>query len=448
MILLCDVFLIASILVSLKLAGIWGDVVESETQIFHAFTCEMGTHGRLFIDLNEPPSEDDKEVIASTPPQKLPNISDSSASSLFHQAPGSSWTPKNHGFSHSTQCSGFQPFFRFKEQLLSDSNLASVSSSSALQHCEDVKPLGRVAEREEGEWSDIEDGSDANHKKEEPKAEFTLMKNNTSVRGSDLHDDMKDVHSNVSSGAEGSASDCNSKGEGSGDGFDDSLINGRPKVVKGAEANQWLRIVNSVGKRPKIDEHKVAMLGKKRHRQTVFINIDEVKQAGTMKSTTPKRPPSFSSSLVTRAVKDSHRSSQLPSNKENRLTDSSNGDTSVTSVTNDFKVESNCDGTDTTARLKKAASANEVSVPKPALWKQHVESKQPRSSNQGQGAGDSKIVNKKNLPSKKPSANTSSFQDTSVERLLREVTNDKFWHHPGDISVHSNLANVYFLFLI
>lgn len=26
---------------------------------------------------------------------------------------------------------------------------------------------------------------------------------------------------------------------------------------------------------------------------------------------------------------------------------------------------------------------------------------------------------------------TTQYQDTSVERLIREVTSDKFWHHPG-----------------
>ncbi|GMI83180.1 hypothetical protein like AT4G30100 [Hibiscus trionum] len=58
---------------------------------------------------------------------------------------------------------------------------------------------------------------------------------------------------------------------------------------------------------------------------------------------------------------------------------------------------------------------------------------------------DTKMVNKKHLPSKKTTAITSSYQDTSVERFIREVTNERFWHHPENSElqcVHGQFESV------
>ncbi|KAK9270871.1 hypothetical protein L1049_026457 [Liquidambar formosana] len=44
---------------------------------------------------------------------------------------------------------------------------------------------------------------------------------------------------------------------------------------------------------------------------------------------------------------------------------------------------------------------------------------------------DPKLGNKKNPP-KKQIVSIPQYQDTSVERLIREVTNEKFWHHPEE----------------
>ncbi|CAA6658041.1 unnamed protein product [Spirodela intermedia] len=439
----------------------------------------MGTRGRPFIDLNEPPAEEENEEVVCILPQKLPPVSNSGASTnLLIQSSSSPWIPNNRAFSHAPSGSGFQPFIRLKEQSqkefavqkLEETNFTCVSSPSAVKHSEDgrpselvssIPPKGEVVEREEGEWSDVEDGADAvgisaNNEEESINSESLQKKETiegheplgfgrrveTNFHGSDLHDDTKDLWggatkdtcSNVSSGPEGSTSDCNSKGDAPADGLEETPLAAKPKVVKGIEANHALRIVNNLGKRPKLDEHKEAMLGKKRNRQTVFLNIDEVKQAGAIKCSTPKRPPSFSSSMATRAVKDAYRSNQSPversqpSNKENRQADLLNGEGSVPSITNDHKVESNGDTTaGPQVRPKKLASSGEISpephplpVPRQGLWKQPVDSRQLRSST----VALTKPTNQ--------STNTLSYQDTSVERLLREVTNDKFWHHPEE----------------
>ncbi|XP_078436793.1 uncharacterized protein LOC144707525 [Wolffia australiana] len=355
----------------------------------------MGNRGRPFLDLNEPPSEVEiEEVVCILPQNSLPE-SDSSGCGLINQASGTTWAPNSRSFSHATSASGFQPFVRQKKQ-----------------------PL--AAEREEGEWSDVEDG--ANHEEESSNTESDQGKGDNSSK--EPTKTVDNACSNVSSGQEGSTSDSNSKG------LEDTPSEEKPKVLKGVEANHAIRMVNNFGKRPKPDEHKEAMLGKRRNRQTVFLNIDEVKQAGPIKCSTPKRQPSFSSSsLSVRAVKESVRPIQ-PANKENRIVDVQNGEGSLSSSTNDQLAESNGDK----SRPMVQSSGRQ------GLWKQPSESRPsrnatvslPKQNSVGILGGDSKASNRKNPPSKKLLASTSSYQDTSVERLLREVTSDKFWHHPED----------------
>ncbi|KAJ6793596.1 putative ATP-dependent helicase-like [Iris pallida] len=50
-----------------------------------------------------------------------------------------------------------------------------------------------------------------------------------------------------------------------------------------------------------------------------------------------------------------------------------------------------------------------------------------------QNVPDPKMGNKKHLPSKRQTTNYQPYQtDASLERLLRVVTSDKFWHHPEE----------------
>jgi senataxin len=77
--------------------------------------------------------------------------------------------------------------------------------------------------------------------------------------------------------------------------------------------------------------------------------------------------------------------------------------------------------------------------PAESSWKHPADLRQPKNSQFSnrkpalinQGSMDSKLGNKKYLPVKKSTVASTPYQDTSVERLIREVTNEKFWHHPG-----------------
>ncbi|WP_455403064.1 hypothetical protein, partial [Streptomyces bambusae] len=73
---------------------------------------------------------------------------------------------------------------------------------------------------------------------------------------------------------------------------DETIPASRQMEIRDNETSHMLKASNNVGKR-KIDQHKEAMLGKKRNRQTMLINIDEVKQAGAIKNATPRRLPTI-----------------------------------------------------------------------------------------------------------------------------------------------------------
>ena len=83
-----------------------------------------------------------------------------------------------------------------------------------------------------------------------------------------------------------------------------------------------------------------------------------------------------------------------------------------------------------------AAEVHLPSIPRQSSWKQPIDSKQLKNTQVStrklvsQNSIDEKLVTRK-LPSKKQNMVSNQYQDTSVERLLREVTNEKFWHHPG-----------------
>ncbi|KAJ4701299.1 p-loop containing nucleoside triphosphate hydrolase superfamily protein [Melia azedarach] len=334
-----------------------------------------------------------------------------------------------------------------------EQNPKVASSSSKTSNGEDVKvapsslPVSKSApvdEREEGEWSDAEGSADACASTilpEQGKAsrgqgsselmDFTSSGMDIRVRessedenssrgllGSDQ--DQGDQKSNRSRQSEG-----NAKSDKSMDGQEEPGLVPKQREVKGAEGSLTTKCANNPGKR-KIDQQKEAMLGKKRHRQTVFLNLEDVKQAGSMKTSTPRRqnPP-----IITRTVKECNE-----------------GGTSLEAV----EPKSECNGDINSGlpgrprRLNSGADfsteASQPPIPRQSSWKQPADARQLKNSQfankkpalVGQISTDSKLGNKKHPPAKKPTATGNSYQDTSVERLIREVTNEKFWHHPEE----------------
>lgn len=449
----------------------------------------MGSRGRLLFDLNEPPAEDDEEndrVFCFQPQKALPSANPPTSELLVATA-GPQRIINNHAFSHSPSVSGFQPFIRPKgarghgEE--TEQNPKVASSSSKTSNGEDVKvapsslPVSKSApvdEREEGEWSDAEGSADACASTilpEQGKAsrgqgsselmDFTSSGMDIRVRessedenssrgllGSDQ--DQGDQKSNRSRQSEG-----NAKSDKSMDGQEEPGLVPKQREVKGAEGSLTTKCANNPGKR-KIDQQKEAMLGKKRHRQTVFLNLEDVKQAGSMKTSTPRRqnPP-----IITRTVKEVRtihppaervgEKQNQSSNKDMKQYDASScneGGTSLEAV----EPKSECNGDINSGlpgrprRLNSGADfsteASQPPIPRQSSWKQPADARQLKNSQfankkpalVGQISTDSKLGNKKHPPAKKPTATGNSYQDTSVERLIREVTNEKFWHHPGN----------------
>ncbi|KAJ3678320.1 hypothetical protein LUZ60_002123 [Juncus effusus] len=365
----------------------------------------MESHGRILFDLNELPSEEENPDISSNPnpnslpipspttqnltnrnpppfslpiptpnPQNLP-IPSSTAPNLPNQTTNPPKLPQqgsnsnkgmlnNHAFKHASTLSGFQPFIRTR-----DSNPNPNSDNNS-------KPV----EREEGEWSDV-DGNE-----------------NSDVAVSNTNSSNKEETESTTVNTEERETERASK---------DITIHGgeaitKSKEVKGVEASYALKFANNPTKRPKLDEHKEAMLGKKRARQTVFINVEDAKQASTtMKGTTPKRQASFPTPIVTRTVKE--KINEAFDNNGDSNTDVNGGKTEPKQL---FKGNSNMGSS-----RKAGLIGSGVSDPKP-VSKRHVSA-----------SSSSKKIQV---------SNTMQYNDTSVERLIREVTSEKFWHNPEE----------------
>ncbi|XP_006829844.3 uncharacterized protein LOC18425215 [Amborella trichopoda] len=221
-----------------------------------------------------------------------------------------------------------------------------------------------------------------------------------------------------------------------------------------------------IGKKHTLDQKKEAMLGKKRARQTMFLNLEDVKQASAVKTSTPKRVNSLTSPLTSRAGKETLRGSRAPVErmgdrqgqpitKDQKQADLLSNERYTASEVNDkqktdwsgdenFGDQASNDessGKGQIAMFPKRLSNNSETpldpipphVSRQSSWKHIMESRQssqPFNWDQGRDVRDSRVTNKKHLPSKKNQSSSTSYQDTSVERLHREVTNDKFWHHP------------------
>lgn len=395
----------------------------------------MSSKGKPLFDLNEPATEEDEEsdgVFSFQPQRAVPSTTHTS--DLFKPTNSPRRIINNHAFSHASSVSGFQPFIRSK-----------VAQPSEIE--DQKRPIddGSAIEKEEGEWSDAEGSSlpdksasalddkstSALDDKSKVKPIEVLLPPSqwdsdiaTAVNTSSNVDDVKDENSNHGSlGLDGDSTDRKSS-----DSQEDSTVAPKQREIKGVEATHALKIANNPGKRPKFDQQKEAMLGKKRSRQTMFLNLEDVKQAGAIKTSTPKRqlPP-----VTTRIVKDKQIQPPLTKDESSSIVESND----VKSECNNGDMNSGILG-----RPKRSISGTDLATEDKLLSNQRQSiSKQMKNAQIpgrktlliSQNTIDPKAGGKK-LPSKKPLTVTTQYQDTSVERLLREVTNDKFWQHPEE----------------
>ncbi|KAM7516799.1 hypothetical protein LguiA_006382 [Lonicera macranthoides] len=439
----------------------------------------MGSKGRPIFDLNEPPAEEDEEndgVLCSHKLQRAVPSSNTHTSDLFAISTGPLVIVNNHAFSHASSVSGFQPFVRPKGSEGSEFGAEqkragdmSFNSNPVFSNGGDINaaPLldlasarANVDDKEEGEWSDAEGSTDAcksssmpelisgNERDSREKGVAETMDRgegikdeNTNHASLGLGPDASDMKSNSSRNCEGSF-----KGDTNVDGREDIGLAQKPRETKGAEASHVMKTANNLGKRPKLDLHKEAMLGKKRSRQTMFLNLEDVKQAGPIKTSTPRRPPAATRANVREtnpifapAERTGEKQVQ-PASKDVKQVDLSINEGNSYVESNDPKSEYNGEmNSGLLARPRRLNSASDLaaeaqppSVPKQSSWKQlnntQVSSRKPAV---GQNFMEPKVGLKK-VPSKKQAAVSTQFQDTSVERLLREVTNENFWHHPEE----------------
>ncbi|AQK65976.1 P-loop containing nucleoside triphosphate hydrolase superfamily protein [Zea mays] len=416
----------------------------------------MGSRGRMLFDLNELPAEVEEAAAAVVPkesaavvpkeavvvalqeaavvvsqPQKSLRVPTTYAPTLFQRGEGSQSQGilNNNAFKHASIGSGFQPFVRnskdsnntkepMKVEDNHNSSIASLSmvnnqiTDSAASKVETCNKVSQAIEREEGEWSDADGISEnagssnkdeftgtasTNLKKESQESEPHLIKSgdvtkdDTAAECSDA--EKVDASEDRVHGSTGSDNMQNSECKGNQPGDDLDLCN-RSRDVKGVEANYALRFASNPAKRPKLNEHKEAMLGKKRARQTVFINVEDAKQAGTMKTSTPRRQSSFPAPIVTRTVKEASRGAgekaaekqSQQAIRDQRQPEMMGSERSNSADPSDQYTESNGDAElGTQGRSKKmnaedpASDGYQQPVQRQASFKQSMDLKQPKS---------------------------------------------------------------------
>ncbi|KAL9678573.1 hypothetical protein QQ045_016419 [Rhodiola kirilowii] len=425
------------------------------------------------------------EDSSSLQPQKAIPSAPPPTPSLQSITAGPSTLANNHAFYHASSVSGFQPFVRPKNIVTSTSSIeprasgelnGSPTTTSQSNNGGAMKPElpaeinsadGLGAEKEEGEWSDAEDVPDAAVSTNVP--EQTMNRNDKPIQGNGVDTlkasrSMDDEKSNILSAIDSGPQDLKSsnsnlegtvKGDVATDGQEEQSSIRKQREVKGVEASHALRCANNLATKNKLDHQKEAMLGKKRSRQTMFLKLEEVKQAGPLKSSTPRRQ-NFPSPVVTRIVKQNQNASSgsevngekltQPPTKIQKLADRTCDESSTNMDSSDSITE--CDGSSNSGistRHKRQNSSSDM-LPEvqlsPSL--RHGSSKHPSDAKElknsqvstkktsiAQSSVDHKLGNKK-LPPKKPTTNNFLYQDTSVERLIREVTNNNFWQHPEE----------------
>ncbi|XP_057823525.2 uncharacterized protein LOC131035819 isoform X2 [Cryptomeria japonica] len=238
--------------------------------------------------------------------------------------------------------------------------------------------------------------------------------------------------------------------------------------TKGHDGQNEARPADYLSKKRKIDHQKEAKLGKKRDRQVKLLDLEDVRKAAPIKTPTSRRQ-----STVFRNVNISNDSpgdrQGLPLNKDQRLADSSSSEGGTVPEFQDNKrTEQNseeCLGIQTSfseklsrvnsAQWSKRGNSNLDSpaeglpphVPRQNSWKQGMEQKHTKGyqlpnwkmSSAGGPVRESLdqryAVRKHLLPSKKQVTSNMSYQDTSVERLHREVTSEKFWQRSDEMEL-------------
>lgn len=446
----------------------------------------MGSKGRLLFDLNEPPAEnedDNDSVVCFQPQRAIPSIT--APTDLFVASAGPQGIVNNNAFSHASSVSGFQPFVRSKvvqgpdvsaEQKSFMDVLTNVASSSKSSNGQDIKASPIIqsglsdvqdVEKEEGEWSDAEGSVDAykrsvlNEDSSGASDKQVLEKNTVDMIESNVPvgsvDNISPNHGNVKNENGGPPAEKNletndKKGDASMDGPEESASVPKQREVRGIEAIHALKYGNSLGKRPKLDHQKEAMLGKKRSRQTMFLKLEDVKQAAVVKSSTPRRQ--IPAPTITRTVKETRTTStsaergdkqSQPVVRDAKQSDLLNNEGNSFVESNECKSDSNGDySSGSIGPPKRFNSATDVSsqgqtpvVPRQGSWKLPPDTKQHKNSQfsgrkpaiSSQTSIDPKLAAKKITSKKQITSN--QYQDTSVERLLRKVTSESFWHHPG-----------------
>ncbi|CAH1454090.1 unnamed protein product [Lactuca virosa] len=282
----------------------------------------MGSREKPLFDLNEPAVEDESDTVPST--INTCKLS-TSASSSSHK------TVNTRAFSHVSSVSSFQPFIQSKRE--QPSEVGEDHKREAAKK--------NILEKEEGEWSDVEDSS---------------IKTNRTSSIPEMSTSGYDDKSQTKATTESESTDQN----------DCNLTTASSITSSKNENNNHtskLPIPTNPGKRPKLDQQKEAMLGP-----------------------------------VTRSRRTNSGTDLAGEDKDKLFSDHIHRQSS----------------------FKQPSDSRQMKNP-------HIPIKKPPLITQN----DSKSVVKK-LPSRKPTTVTTLYQDTSVERLLREVTNDKFWQHPED----------------
>ncbi|CAA7048807.1 unnamed protein product [Microthlaspi erraticum] len=394
----------------------------------------MASEGKLLFDLNELPTEDDdvSDHVNRDQPQNAIPSTNANNSGLLATPSFSQDNVNNRLFLHASTVSGFQPFVRPIAAQHTD-----VASDEEAQVASSMVPNDAGApEREEGELTESEVPANENV--------HTSSDSNVGLRENGVSSD----YSNSAIGSDGIARDGASI-----DGLQEQGSTVRQREPRGAEASHALRYANTTVKR-KFDQQKETMLGKKRNRQTVFLSPEDLKQAGPMKTTTPKRQ-NFPQPVVTRTVREP-RAGSTPAEqgggapghvvyRDQKPNDIPNG--GIHPETSEQKLESNGEtqsGMGGKPRRMNGDAGSSVegtstSVSRQGSLKQPTVSRQSNRqvSLGNQSSADSKFGNKKFPSFKKSAPNSNQYQDTSVERLIREVTNEKFWHHPEDAELQS-----------
>ncbi|GAB2263542.1 hypothetical protein Droror1_Dr00025676 [Drosera rotundifolia] len=461
----------------------WIDFRTINKFLVHASVLYMDSRGKLLFDLNEVPDEGFEEIGSSTAiqPQSVPFLS-TGTTDVLSTSRRSPFIVNEDTFSHASSVSGFQPFVRRKVSISSvhsndqEKMKANTGEIPLLPNIETdsrkkVIPMldsrclnSQDVDREEGEWSDGEGSANAcasNSRYEiacnsyNKASEDVVMDSGNDVSGSGgLADESSSYVNNHSSartdmnsqdveGSNNNILDANAEADASIDSLDDRESVSKRKELKGVEASYALKCANNIGKKHNIDQQKQAMLGKKRNRQTMFLNLEGVKEAGAIKSSTPKRQMVSSRNSRPSAERNGERQNGSFCKDQNLMGSEDHG----SMESNDGKSESNNEiNSGRLARSRRSNFSHDPAIEgaspsflrqnlkQPAEPKamQNIQALQGKPASYNHGLVDTKPVSTKKNPPKKQTVISSQYQDSSIERLLREVTSGKFWHHPEE----------------